>query len=185
MTGERRDMQLFDWLSRASAYAIPLTVGAAALIMLSGKRAWFEDFLEGAREGLRTAVRLCPTLCALMAAVGMLRASGATAAVSDWLAPFAEAIGLPSALLPLLLTRPLSGSAAMAGYASLLEEYGADSFVADCASVIMGSSDTAVYIITVYFSAAGVRKTRYALPLALFGMVFCIFFSCFLCRVCL
>lgn len=178
-------MAWFEWLSRASTVIIPLTVATAGVFMIGGRRAGFDDFLEGAREGLRTAVRLCPTLCALMVAVGMLRASGLTVVLSQWIAPLADGIGVPSELVPLLLTRPVSGSAAMAEYASLLQECGADSFAADCASVIMGSSDTAIYVITVYFSAAGVRKTRYALPLALFGMLFCIFFSCFLCRVCL
>jgi spore maturation protein B len=67
----------------------------------------------------------------------------------------------------------------------LLESSGADSFVSACASVIMGSSDTAIYVMSLYFSSVGVKKTRYALPVSLFLMLFCIFFSCFLVRLCL
>ncbi|MBO5898920.1 MAG: spore maturation protein, partial [Clostridia bacterium] len=136
-------------------------------------------------EGVRTAVRLLPTLTALLVAVGMLRASGAVETVGAWLSPVLLRVGVPSELTPLLLTRPFSGSAAMATYSSLLTEVGADSFTAACATVVMGSSDTAVYVISVYFSSVGVKKTRYALPLSLVLMVFCIFFSCFLCRLCL
>jgi spore maturation protein B len=94
-------------------------------------------------------------------------------------------LGVPSELLPLLLSRPFSGSAATASYAALLDTLGADSFAAACASVIMGSSDTAVYVVTVYFSSIGIKKTRYALPVSLALMLFCVFFGCFLCRVCL
>jgi spore maturation protein B len=141
--------------------------------------------VTGATEGVRTAVRLLPTLTALLVAVGMLRASGAVETVGAWLSPLLSRVGVPSALTPLLLTRPFSGSAATATYAELLATVGADSFVAACATVVMGSSDTAVYVISVYFSSVGVKKTRYALPLSLALMMFCVFFSCFLCRLCL
>ena len=147
--------------------------------MLCGKRAYFEAFLDGATSGLRTAVRLCPTLTALLVAIGMLHASGAVQVISRWLSPVFDALGVPSELLPLLLTRPFSGSAATATYSSLLEQLGADSFAAACASVIMGSSDTAVYVITLYFSSVGVKRTRYALPVSLLLMLVCIFFPVF------
>lgn len=176
---------MFEGLATASAWVIPGLIGVVGGCMLFGKRPYFDAFLRGAREGLETAVRLCPTLCALLVAVGMLNASGAVARVGAWLAPLSAALGVPSELLPLLLTRPFSGSAATATYTELLRVCGADSFVADCASVLMGSSDTVVYVITVYFSSIGVKRGRYALPLGLFLMLFCVFFSCFLCRVCL
>lgn len=170
---------------RLSGYLIPLIMCLVGWLMLRGKRPYFDAFAQGARTGLETAVRLCPTLTALLVAIGMLRASGALESAGQWLAPACGALGVPEELLPLLLTRPFSGSAATAGYASLLETYGADSFIAACASVIMGSSDTAVYVITLYFSSVGIKRTRYALPVALFLMLFCIFFSCLLTRLCL
>ncbi|MBR0443381.1 MAG: spore maturation protein [Clostridia bacterium] len=178
-------MSAFSVLREITAYLLPVLMGVVGLLMLSGKRSSFDTFVRGAREGLETAVRLLPTLTALLVAIGMLNASGVVHAVSGWLAPIFDALGVPGELLPLLLSRPFSGSAATATYSSLLRELGADSFAAACASVIMGSSDTAVYVITVYFSSIGVKHTRYALPLSLGLMVFCIFLSCFLCRVCL
>ena len=164
---------------------MPLVMLVVGVCMMFGKRPYFDCFLAGANEGLQTAVRLCPTLIALLVAIGLLNASGAVEVIGAWLRPIADRIGVPSELLPLLLTRPFSGSAATATYTKLLESSGANSFAADCASVLMGSSDTVVYVIVVYFSSVGVKKTRYALPVALLIMVFCIFFSCFLCRVCL
>lgn len=162
---------------------IPLAVMLAGLVMLFGKRNYFEAFLRGARQGLQTAVGLLPTLCALVVAVCILNASGASELLAAWLSPFASSLGIPAELLPLLLTRPFSGSASMAVYDQLLKQYGPDSFCALCASVIMGSSDTVVYVLTVYFSAVGIKKTRHAFPCAFAVMLFCIFFSCFLCRI--
>lgn len=178
-------MNAFSVLENITAYLLPLLMGGVGVLMLSGKRPYFDAFVSGARDGLGTAVRLLPTLTALLVAVGMLNASGTVAALSGWLSPVFAVLGVPSELLPLLLSRPFSGSAATASYSSLLESMGADSLAAACASVIMGSSDTAVYVITVYFSSIGVKRTRYALPVSLGLMLFCIFFSCFLCRVCL
>ena len=172
-------------LNHVTAYLIPLLMGAIGVCMLFGKRPYFEDFVTGARSGLETAVRLCPTLVALLVAVGMLRASGALETVGAWLAAPLGMLGVPSELLPLLLTRPFSGSAATASFSALLDEVGADSLAGLCASVIMGSSDTVVYVITLYFSSVGVKKTRYALPVALLISLFCTFFCCFLCRACL
>ncbi len=166
-----------------SALAMPLVAAAVGAILLFGKRNYFEAFTKGATEGLRTVVKLLPTLVALMTAIAMLNASGAVELLSGWLAPIANRIGLPSELLPLLITRPFSGSASTAAYSALLEQVGADSFAGLCASVIFASSDTMVYVIALYFSSVGIRRTRAAFPIALAVMLFCIFFSCFLCRL--
>ena len=171
-------------LEELSSLAMPSVVLAVGLLMLFGKRDYFAAFCHGAREGLQTAIGLLPTLSALMVAVAMLNASGAVDFLAKLLAPLADAIGLPTELLPLLLTRPFSGSASTAGYSALLEQVGPDSFAGLCASVIFGSSDTVVYIISVYFSSVGIKQTRHAFPTAFAVMLFCIFFSCFLCRVC-
>lgn len=165
-----------------ASLAMPTVAMAVGLIMLVGKRDYFHAFTEGAMEGLGTAVRLLPTLTALMVAIAMLNASGAVEMLSRILAPVADRIGMPSELLPLLITRPFSGSASTAAYTSLLSRVGADSLAGLCASVIFGSSDTVVYVISVYCSSVGIRQTRWAFPCAFAVMLFCIFFSCFLCR---
>lgn len=166
-----------------SSLVIPGVVCAVGCILLFGRGNGFSSFTLGAKEGLRSAVGLLPTLIALVVAVKMLNASGAVELICRVIEPAASAVGIPSGLLPLLLTRPVSGSASTAVYSSLLTEYGADSLEAFCASIIMGSSDTMIYVITVYFSSVGVRRTRYAFPCAAVVMIFVVFFSCFLGRL--
>ncbi|MBQ8140754.1 MAG: spore maturation protein [Clostridia bacterium] len=166
-----------------SSLAIPAVICIAGLFMLFGKKPYFESFTEGAKSGLRTAVGILPTLIALVIAINLFNASGIPKLLSDAISPAAEKIGVPAELIPLLITRPISGSASTAAYSSLIEEYGADSFVSLCASVIMGSSDTMLYIISVYFSSVGIKKSRYAIPCAAVVMLFCIFFSCLICRL--
>ncbi len=166
-----------------SSLIIPIIICLVGLLTLFGKTPYFESFMEGAADGLRSAIKLLPTLVALVVAVNMLRASGAADAVAEFIRPAAEKVGVPSELLPLLIIRPFSGSASTAAFSELLESCGADSFASLCASVIMGSSDTMVYIISVYFSSVGIKKSRYAIPCAALVMLFCIFFSCLICRV--
>ncbi len=166
-----------------SALPMPLILAAVGATLLFGKKDRFDSFLVGARQGLQTAVNLLPTLCALIVGVTMLNASGVVELLSYLLSPVVKAVGVPADLLPLLLTRPFSGSASTASFAELLERVGADSFTGLCASVIFATSDTMVYIISVYFSSVGIKRSRAAFPIATAVMLFCIFFSCFLCRL--
>lgn len=166
-----------------SGAVMPGVLLLAALPMLSRRRDYFDTFISGARQGLSTAVRLLPAMIALMVALSMFQASGAVLYLTKALGGAAAALGIPVEILPLLITRPVSGSASTAAYASLLETVGADSFPALCASVLMGSSDTLIYVITVYFSGtairggAPVRRTRHAFPVAAAVMLLCIFLS--------
>ncbi len=172
-----------------SAAIMPCVLLLAAIPMLSRRRDFFAVFGEGAKDGLSTAVRLLPTMVALCVALAVFRASGALTLLTDWLGGGAAALGIPREILPLLLTRPISGSASTAAYADLLAAVGADSFAALCASVLMGSSDTLVYVITVYFSGTAigghppVRQTRHAFFVAACVSVFCVFLSCAVCRL--
>ena len=166
-----------------SALPMPLILAITGGILLCSKKDRFESFLMGARQGLQTAINLLPTLCALIVGVTMLNASGAVDLLSRFLSPIANAIGIPTELLPLLLTRPFSGSASTASFVELLGRVGTDSLAGLCASVIFATSDTMVYIISVYFSSVGIRRSRTAFPIAIAVMLFCIFFSCFLCRI--
>ena len=166
-----------------SALPMPLILAAVGCVFLFSKSSRFESFLLGARQGLETAVQLLPTLCALIVGVSMLNASGAVELLAKFLSPIVNFLGVPQEILPLLLTRPFSGSASTASFVELLENVGADSFAGLCASVIFATSDTMVYIISVYFSSVGIKQSRSAFPIATAVMLFCIFFSCFLCRV--
>ena len=173
-------MKILEYIA---VMAVPAVVLCAGIIMMFGGKNYFESFIQGAKEGFSTAVGLLPTLVALLAAISMLRASGAIEFIASVLKEPLSKIGIPSEIIPLLLTRPFSGSASSALFSDLLTDAGPGSFASLCAAVIMGSSDTVVYIISVYFSSVNIRKTRYAFPLAFAVMIFCIFFSCFICRI--
>ncbi len=166
-----------------ASLSVPLVLGIAAVILLFNRKVGFDSFVTGARDGLRCAVGLVPSLVAIIVGVKMLTASGVLDFVSTLIEPATSALGIPSELLTLLITRPFSGSASMAAYSELMETWGADSFPSFCAAVIMGSSDTIVYVIGIYFSSVGVKHSRYAFPCAFAVMLFCIFFACFLSRI--
>ena len=97
----------------------------------------------------------------------MLRASGGMELLSGFLAPVFRLFGIPPETAMLVLIRPISGSAALAVGAELMQEYGPDSLIGRTAAVMLGSTETTFYTISVYFGAAGIRKTRYAIPAAL------------------
>lgn len=166
-----------------SSLVIPAVIAVVAILMFFGKRDYFSVFCGGASGGLSASVKLLPSLCAVMVALRMFSASGAVDLLTTLLSPIGDRIGVPSEIFPLLVTRPISGSASNGAFAELIETCGPDSFPALCAAVLMGSSDTLIYVIAVYFSGTGVRSTRHAFPVAVAVMLFCIFFSCLLCRL--
>ena len=146
---------------------VPFTICGVALYGAFHRVDVYSSLVQGAGEGLSTLVRIVPSLVGLMTAVYMLRASGALELAVLALAPLLERVGLDPELLPLMLVRPISGSAALGVGADLINTYGPDSDLGRMAAVMLGSTETTFYTIAVYFSAAGITRTRYALPAAL------------------
>lgn len=157
---------------------IPALIGAAALYGVIRKVNIFESFIEGAREGLSTVYMIAPVMIGLLLAVGMIRASGALDFVTEKLRPLFERLGYPSELVPMALLRPVSGSGATALLTDIYENFGADSFVGRCASVLAGSTETTFYAVTMYYGAVNIRKIRHtllsALAADLTAMVMCV-----------
>ena len=151
-------------LENLTELLLPGLLLAAGAAGLRRKRDVYGDLLAGAQDGLRL---LATSLLLMLTAVTMLRESG----FFDWLTPLAapvfRVLGIPPELAPLVLIRPLSGSAALAVGTELMQRYGVDSLIGRTAAVMLGSSETTFYTISVYFGAAGVRGTRYAVPAAL------------------
>ena len=150
-------------------YLIPLLLLAASLLALRRKENTYDLLLQGGAEGLRLLLTITPALVILLTAVHMLRASGAVEILSTFLAPLFHLVGIPPETAMLVLIRPISGSAALAVGAELMAPYGPDSSVGRTVAVMLGSTETTFYTISVYFGAAGIRKTRYAVPAALFA----------------
>ena len=146
---------------------IPLLMILTASVALAKKQDVYGALLEGGLEGLKLLLSIVPALVVLLTAVHMLRASGAVELLTKWLAPAARVVGIPAETLPLVLIRPISGSAALAVGADLMAVHGPDSLIGRTAAVMLGSTETTFYTISVYFEAAGVKKTRYTVPAAL------------------
>ena len=144
---------------------IPMLLAAVAVAALARRQDLYAALLEGGLDGLRLLVSIVPALVMLLTAVHLLRAS--VDLLTRWLTPAARVLGLPPQVLPLVLLRPVSGSAALAVGADLMAQYGADSLIGRTAAVVLGSTETTFYTISVYFGAAGIRRTRYAVPAAL------------------
>ena len=146
---------------------VPLTISGVALYGAGRRVDVYAALIHGAGEGLETLLRIVPALVGLLTAVSMLRASGALDLAAQLLAPLLDRVGVPSELLPLMLVRPISGSAALGVGAELIGTCGPDSYLGRVAAVMLGSTETTFYTIAVYFGAVGVTRTRYALPAAL------------------
>ncbi len=125
--------------------------------------------LSGAAEGLQLLVSLVPALVLLLTAVTMLRQSGAIEILSQFFTPVFSFFGIPPETAILVLIRPISGSAALAVGAELMAQHGVNSQIGRTVAVMLGSTETTFYTISVYFSAAGIKKSRYAVPAALFA----------------
>ncbi len=146
---------------------VPLVMMGVALYASAKRVDVYTALVDGAGEGLGTMARIAPALVALLTAVYMLRASGALELAAEFMAPALQWLGIPPETAPLLMVRPVSGSAALGVGAELIETYGPDSTVGRTAAVMLGSTETTFYTIAVYFGAAGIRRTRYAVPAAL------------------
>ena len=151
----------------AADLLIPGILALVACVALWRRENVYDAMTSGAAEGLKLLLTIVPSLVVLLTAIHMLRASGALDALADMLRPLCNVIGLPPETLSLVLVRPFSGSAALAIGADLMREYGVDSLIGRTAAVMLGSTETTFYTISVYFGAAGVRRSRYTVPAAL------------------
>lgn len=150
-------------------YIVPLIILTVALIALRKKEDAYSLLLDGAYDGLKLLLSILPSLILLLTAVYMLRASGAVELLSRMAAPLFRIFGIPPETAVLVMIRPISGSAALAVGAELMAQYGVDSQIGRTVAVMLGSTETTFYTISVYFGAAGIKRTRYTVPAALFA----------------
>ena len=170
-------MKFITYLSSA---IIPLLVLFIVGTAIARRQRVYEDFLDGAKNGIRTAAEILPTLVGLMVAVGMLRASGFLDFVSGLLGKILSATGFPTELLPIAVVKMFSSSAATGLLLDLFKEHGTDSALGQAASIMLSSTETIFYTMSLYFMSVKVKKTRYTLAGALTATVAGIIASVFL-----
>lgn len=148
-------------------YLVPLLLLAICCIALRKQENAYDLLLSGGKDGLKILVTIVPTLVLLLTAVTMLRQSGAVEILSSLFAPVFNFAGIPPETAILVLIRPISGSAALAVGTDIMATYGVNSQIGRTAAVMLGSTETTFYTISVYFGATGIRKTRYTVIAAL------------------
>ena len=170
-------MKFITYLSSA---IIPLLVLFIVGTAIARRQRVYEDFLDGAKNGIRTAAEILPTLVGLMVAEGMLRASGFLDFVSGLLGKLLSATGFPTELLPIAVVKMFSSSAATGLLLDLFKEHGTDSALGQAASIMLSSTETIFYTMSLYFMSVKWKKSRYTLAGSLTATVAGIIASVFL-----
>lgn len=166
----------------ASMYILPVLLILLIIVCIVKKVKVYDCFLLGAKDALDLVTDVFPYIASIFVCIETFKASGLSSIISGWLAKPLAYIGIPSEVAEILLLVPLSGNGTIAILEDIITKYGADSYIARCASVIAGGSETIFYISAVYFSACKVKKLRYAIPVSLFCTLLGALIACALCR---
>lgn len=173
-------MQMVSFISNL---AMPLIILMIVIYGLVEKNKVFDDFIEGAKEGIEIVFSILPTLIGLFVAIGALRNSGILDIIIRFITPLLNVIHFPSEIMPLAMLRPISGSGSIAVATDIMKNYGVDSTIGMIASTIMGSTETTLYTIAIYTSCVKIKKTRFVLLASLVADVVGILVSVVICRI--
>ena len=164
-------------------YVLPVLLIGVFVYAFVKRTNVYQAFVVGAKSGATLTFSVFPYLAATFVMVNLFRESGLSAYVVKFLSPPFALLGIPSELVELTLLRPFSGRGSLALLSEIYQKYGADGYVARCASVMMGSTETVFYVSSVYFASANVKKAGLAVPIALFCTLIGCVLTCSLCRV--
>lgn len=158
-------------------YLVPIIVIFIIIYGLYKKVDIFDSFIEGVKEGINVTFKLFPTIFAMVIAITILTNSNILLDISKLLNPIFKFFSFPSEVLPLALMKPVSGSSSIVILNDILSKYHPDSYVGRISSVIGGSTDTTIYIISLYFGSVGIKKIKYSLIVGLIADLLCIIIS--------
>lgn len=173
-------MQIINF---ASNLAMPVIILLIVMYSLMEKNKVFDDFLEGAKEGIEIVFSILPTLIGLFVAIGALRNSGILDIIIRFITPLLNVIHFPSEIMPLAMLRPISGSGSIAIATDIMKTYGVDTTIGMMASTIMGSTETTLYTIAIYTSCVKIKKTRFVLLASLIADIVGMLVSVGICRI--
>jgi spore maturation protein B len=163
---------LLQGMNTVSQWTIPMVILLIIVCAAYKKVPMYESFVTGAKEGFSVAVMIIPYLVAILFVIKVFMASGAFEDMKLIAAWVMERIGMGAYtesldLMPLACTRPLTGGGARGVLVEVFDTHGPDSFLGNTATLMMGSTETTFYIITVYFGSIQVKKIRHTLPACL------------------
>ncbi|WP_077618651.1 spore maturation protein [Bacillus sinesaloumensis] len=154
-------------INSISLWLIPVIIGFILLYGTFKRIPTYETFVEGGKEGIKISFSIIPFLVGMLVSISIFRASGAMEFFINLIRPALEFVGFPAEVAPLAIIRPISGTAALGMTTDLIATYGPDSFIGRLAATMQGSTDTTLYILTVYFGAVGIKKMGDALKVGL------------------
>lgn len=154
-----------------SYFIVPVMILVVLFIAIRKKVGAYDAFLDGAKEGMGLIKEVFPTLLGMIAIIATLRSCGLISDLGDFVAKIFNIDKNSSELLPLILFRPISGSASISVFSSVCRDYGPDSLVCKVGSVIQGSTDTTLYVLSLYFSSIGITKWKHSLKAGLIADV--------------
>ena len=154
---------MVDFINFISNLAMPLIILIIVVYGFLERKEVFDQFIEGAKDGIKIVINIFPTLTGLFLAVGALRNSGVIDIVVKLIEPILNLVNFPSEIMPLAILRPISGSSSIAIATDIMKNFGVDSQIGIMSAVIMGATETTLYTIAVYSSSVKIKKTRFVL----------------------
>ena len=148
--------------NQISVFILPSIIFVILLLGLVKKIPIYEEFVEGAKDGFKVSVSIIPYLVAIIVGVAMFRASGGVEIISNVIGGFLSKCSIPVEVLPIMITRSLSGSATLGIFSDIANTFGPDCYITKLAAIMVGSSETTFYVLAVYFGSVGIKKLRYA-----------------------
>ncbi len=166
-----------------SSYLIPILIFLILVYSLIKKVKPYDAFTLGAKEAVPFAVSVFPYLVSIFVLTELFEMSGLSNLLTTALSPVFSFLGIPKEVSKLVLIKPFSGSGALAQLSEIYSQFGVDSYISRCASVIYGSSETVFYVAAVYFANAKTKKLLTPILISLFASFFSCVFACFICRI--
>lgn len=150
-------------LEKISLYILPLMILTIITVGMLKKVPIYEEFVTGAKDGFKVAINIIPYLVAIIVAISMFKASGAIEIIANLAGNILSKFQIPTDVVPIMLTRSLSGSATLGLFSDIVNTHGVESYTTKLAAIMVGSSETTFYVLAVYFGSIGIKKYRYAL----------------------
>lgn len=152
-------------------YIVPIIILVVLIIAGIKRVKVFDEFVDGAKDGFKSVINIAPYLLTMLFAIDIFRQSGALDFVLSIFSPLASLIGIPDGVVPMIFIKPLSGSASLGVMTDIMNTYGVDSIEGKISAVLMGSTETIFYTLSIYFGALGIKKVRHSLPAALIAHI--------------
>ena len=170
-------------INTISLYLLPALILLILTVAIVKKVPIYEEFTEGAKDGFKVSINIIPYLVAIIVGISMFRASGGMDSIAHLLSPILTKLSVPTDSVPIMITRSLSGSATLGLFSELAHKFGPDAYVTKLCAVMVGSSETTFYVLSVYFGSIGITKFRYAVLTGLIADFIGIVVAIFVCSL--